>query len=44
VRSAVVSPRPEPDVSNPILPEAAWDRECPPIPWLGGLRVAFEYP
>ena len=20
------------------------DRDCPPIPWLGGLKVAFEYP
>lgn len=29
---------------NPILREAALDRECPPVPWLGGLRVAFEYP
>jgi hypothetical protein len=29
---------------NPILREAALDRDCPPIPWLGGLRVAFEYP
>jgi hypothetical protein len=29
---------------NPILREAALDRDCPPIPWLGGLCVAFEYP
>ena len=29
---------------NPILREAALDRDCPPVPWLGGLRVAFEYP
>ena len=29
---------------NPILRAAALDRDCPPIPWLGGLRVAFEYP
>jgi len=29
---------------NPILREAALDRECPPVPWLGGLRVTFEYP
>lgn len=29
---------------NPLLREAALDRECPPVPWLGGLRVAFEYP
>lgn len=29
---------------NPILREAALDRECPPVPWLGGLRVVFEYP
>jgi hypothetical protein len=29
---------------NPILRAAALDRDCPPIPWMGGLRVAFEYP
>ena len=29
---------------NPILREAALDRDCQPISWLGGLRVAFEYP
>jgi hypothetical protein len=29
---------------NPILKEAALDRDCPPVPWLGGLRVVFEYP
>jgi hypothetical protein len=29
---------------NPILRAAALDRDCPPIPWLGGLPVAFEYP
>ncbi len=29
---------------NPILREAAIDRGCPPIPWLGKLPVAFEYP
>jgi hypothetical protein len=29
---------------NPILREAALDRDCPPVSWLGGLRVAFEYP
>jgi hypothetical protein len=29
---------------NPILRAAALDRDCPPIPWLGGLRVEFEYP
>jgi hypothetical protein len=29
---------------NPILRAAALDRECPPIPWLGGLRLAFQYP
>jgi hypothetical protein len=29
---------------NPILRASALDRDCPPIPWLGGLRVAFEYP
>jgi hypothetical protein len=29
---------------NPILRAAALDQDCPPIPWLGGLTVAFEYP
>jgi hypothetical protein len=29
---------------NPILRAAALDQGCPPIPWLGGLPVAFEYP
>jgi hypothetical protein len=29
---------------NPILREAALDKECPPIPWLHNLPVAFEYP
>jgi hypothetical protein len=29
---------------NPILREAALDRECPGIPWLHNLPVAFEYP
>jgi hypothetical protein len=29
---------------NPILRAAALDQDCPPIPWLGGLPVAFEYP
>jgi hypothetical protein len=29
---------------NPILREAALDRECPAIPWLRNLPVAFEYP
>ena len=29
---------------NPILRAAALDRDCPSVPWLGGLRVAFEYP
>jgi hypothetical protein len=28
---------------NPILREAALDREAPPIPWLGGRRVEFTY-
>jgi hypothetical protein len=28
---------------NPILREANLDRDCPPIPWLGNRRVAFEY-
>ena len=29
---------------NPILREAALDRECPGVPWLGNLPVAFSYP
>ena len=29
---------------NPILRAAALDRDCPPIPWLGGSHVEFEYP
>jgi len=29
---------------NPILRAAALDQDCPPIPWLGGLRMTFEYP
>ncbi len=29
---------------NPILREAALDRECPGIPWLRHLPVVFEYP
>lgn len=28
---------------NPILREAALDKECPPIPWLNGYRVEFDY-
>jgi hypothetical protein len=24
---------------NPILREAAWDKDCPPIPWLYNYRV-----
>jgi hypothetical protein len=28
---------------NPILREAALDRECPPIPWLNNLPVTFTY-
>jgi hypothetical protein len=29
---------------NPILREAALDRDCPPLPWLGQRRVTFQYP
>jgi hypothetical protein len=29
---------------NPLLREAALDRECPGVPWLGNLPVAFSYP
>lgn len=29
---------------NPLLREARLDRNCPPIPWLGGLPLVFEYP
>lgn len=28
---------------NPILREAALDRDCPPIPWLGNRPVTFMY-
>jgi hypothetical protein len=28
---------------NPILREAGLDRDGPPIPWLGGLPILFEY-
>ena len=28
---------------NPILREAALDRDCPPIPWLGNRPLAFPY-
>jgi hypothetical protein len=28
---------------NPILREAALDRECPPVPWLNNLPVTFTY-
>jgi hypothetical protein len=28
---------------NPILREARLDRDGPPIPWLGGLPIIFEY-
>jgi hypothetical protein len=28
---------------NPIVREAALDHACPPIPWLGGLPIAFRY-
>jgi hypothetical protein len=29
---------------NPILREAALDRNCPPIPWFGNRTVVFDYP
>jgi hypothetical protein len=29
---------------NPILREAQLDRDCPPIPWLNNLPLAFTYP
>lgn len=28
---------------NPILREAALDKDSPPIPWLGGYRIQFQY-
>jgi hypothetical protein len=28
---------------NPILREAALDKQCPPIPWLDGARLEFDY-
>lgn len=29
---------------NPLLREAAFDRDCPPIPWIGNLPLVFRYP
>jgi hypothetical protein len=29
---------------NPILREAALDRDCPAISWIGNLFIAFSYP
>jgi hypothetical protein len=29
---------------NAMIREAALDPECPPIPWLGGRRLAFQDP
>jgi hypothetical protein len=29
---------------NPILREAALDRECPPIPWLADRKIVFVFP
>jgi hypothetical protein len=29
---------------NPILREAALDRDCPGVPWLRNLPIAFDYP
>jgi hypothetical protein len=29
---------------NPILREAALDRNCPPVPWLQGRPLRFEFP
>src|SRR5215470_5313287 len=29
---------------NPILREAALDRDCPGVPWLRNLPITFEYP
>jgi hypothetical protein len=28
---------------NPILREAALDKDCPPIPWLNGYQTEFIY-
>jgi hypothetical protein len=28
---------------NPILREAALDKDCPPIPWLKNFRIEFQY-
>jgi hypothetical protein len=28
---------------NPILREAALDQQCPPVPWLNNLPIAFNY-
>lgn len=29
---------------NPILREAALDRDCPPVSWIGNLPLVFRYP
>jgi hypothetical protein len=28
---------------NPILREASLDKDSPPIPWLGGYRIQFQF-
>lgn len=28
---------------NPVLNEAALDRPCPPIPWLGNRTIQFRF-
>jgi hypothetical protein len=28
---------------NPVLREAALDRDCPPIRWIGNLPIVFRY-
>jgi hypothetical protein len=28
---------------NPVLREAALDKDSPPIPWLNGYRIEFKY-
>jgi hypothetical protein len=44
VHSARIVVRFDKRAHNPILREAALDKDCPPIPWLGNLPIAFEYP
>jgi hypothetical protein len=44
VHAARIVGRVDKRAHNPILREATLDNACPPMPWLGNLPVAFEYP